>query len=74
MVFLRPKIILTPKDAKEVLQEMEDKEPLVKSGRKMLTQTRLTNNIRISIKHLPLSDGIGHAAFTVHQKMLTDGV
>jgi len=30
MVFLRPKIILTPKDAKEVLQEMEDKEPLVK--------------------------------------------
>jgi general secretion pathway protein D len=30
MVFLRPKIILTPKDATEVLKEMEDKEPLVK--------------------------------------------
>ena len=30
MVFLRPKIILTPKDASEVLQEMEDREPLVK--------------------------------------------
>ena len=30
MVFLRPKIILTPKDATEVLEEMEDKEPLVK--------------------------------------------
>jgi general secretion pathway protein D len=30
MVFLRPKIIQTPKDASEVLKEMEDKEPLVK--------------------------------------------
>jgi general secretion pathway protein D len=30
MVFLRPRIIQTPKDASEVLQEMEDREPLVK--------------------------------------------
>jgi type II secretory pathway component GspD/PulD (secretin) len=30
MVFLRPKIILTPKDASEIMREMEDKEPLVK--------------------------------------------
>jgi general secretion pathway protein D len=34
MVFLRPKIILTPKDATEVLKEMEDKEPLVKKWEK----------------------------------------
>jgi type II secretion system protein D len=30
MVFLRPKIILTPKDASEIMREMQDKEPLVK--------------------------------------------